>query len=53
LSPLGFIKMNRSKGFSEYEVFWYCREHYVDNVSGFWKKLKNKIPDGSGAYMND
>ncbi len=53
LSPLGFIKMNRSKGFSEYEVFWYCEEHYVNNVTGFWNKLKDKLPDIGGAYMDD
>lgn len=53
LSPTGFIKMSRSKGFSEYQVFWYCEEHYVDNVTGFWKKLKDKLPDVGGAYMDD
>jgi len=25
----------------------------VNNVSGFWRKLKDKLPDGSGAYMDD
>ena len=53
LSPLGFIKMNRSKGFSEYEVFWYCEKHYVNNVTGFCNKLKDKLPDIGGAYMDD
>jgi len=25
----------------------------VNNVTGFWNKLKDKLPDIGGAYMDD
>jgi hypothetical protein len=52
LSPMGFIVMRRSRGFSEYDQFWYCEEHYIEQVSGFWNRVGSKIPDGGYFKMS-
>jgi hypothetical protein len=41
---MGFIVMKRSQGYSHYEKFWYCGEHYQENVNSFWNRVGSRIP---------
>jgi len=40
LSPMGFIKYDRSKGFSEWTNYYYCETHLDQSNDSLWNRLK-------------
>ena len=39
LSPMGFIKCDRSQGYSRWEEFYYCDGHLHDTNESLWARL--------------
>lgn len=39
LSPMGFIKCDRSKGYSHWLDYYYCDQHLHDTNDILWTKL--------------
>jgi hypothetical protein len=39
LSPMGFVKSDRSSGYTRWHFYYYCQDHFHDANESLWARL--------------